>query len=391
MVLIIALILVFFTVLKQRSLKSGILLMLLAGSLIEFKVYAGVIVLGGLFLVACTQLIFQRSLLLFKVFLGSLALSLAVFLPQNIRSGELLVFAPFWFVHSMVDFPDRVGWVRLSLARQVGFTQGEWFKFITAESVSLFLFIVGNLGTRFIVFLGIIAVIKNKLWMQERYIFILGMSIISLLIPLLFIQKGNPWNTIQFFYYFIYFMAIFTGIALISIFQKLPKLLGYLFIVFILVITPINAAVTFRSSLYPSPPSRLTGGELAALNFLKKLPSGVVLTYPFDKGERNKYKNPFPLLIYETSNYVSAFSEKPVFAEDEIQQEILQNDYRKRVVAAVDFFKGRDSVWSQEFLRTNNIYYVYLPKIFNITLSTESLKLKKIYDNEEVSIYETNI
>lgn len=391
LVLIIALMLTFFAVLKQQSLKAGLVLVLIAGSLIEFKVYAGIIVLGGLLLVALTQILFQKSLFFLKVFLGSLALSSAVFLPQNIRSGELLVFAPFWFVHSMVDFPDRVGWIRLALAREAGFAQAQWFKFFAAEIVSLILFIVGNLGTRFIVLVGIIAVIKNKLWLQERYVFILGMSVISLVIPLLFIQKGNPWNTIQFFYYFIYFVAIFTGITLLFIFEKLPRMLGYLLVFFILVITPINAVVTFRSSLYPLPPSRLTGGEFAALNFLQRLPSGVVLTYPFDKDERSKYTNPFPLLIYETTNYVSAFSEKPVFVEDEIQQEIFQNDYKKRVVSVVDFFKGRDALWSEEFLKVNNIRYVYLPKIFGVTLNTDSLNLKKIYDNEEVSIYENPI
>lgn len=391
LVLIIAILLVFFTVIKQRSLRAGILLVLLAGSLIEFKVYAGVIVLGGLLLTAASQVVFQRSMLMLKVFLGSLALSLVVFLPQNIRSGELLVFAPFWFVHSMVDFPDRVGWTRLSLARQAGVVRGEWFKFFAAESVSLFLFIAGNLGTRFIVIFSLITAIKKKLWMQEKYVFILGMSGASLLIPLLFIQKGNPWNTIQFFYYFIYFVAIFTGITLLSIFRKLPRKAGYLLVLLILIITPINAFVTFRSALYPSPPSRLTGGEFAALNFLQGLPFGVVLTHPFEKGERSKFSDPFPLLIYETSNYVSAFSEKPVFVEDEIQQEIFQNDYKKRIVGAVDFFKGRDSSWSEEFLKTNDIQYIYLPKIFNATLNAEALKLKKVYDNEEVVIFQTSI
>src|SRR3989344_3809001 len=60
---------------------------------------------------------------------------------------------------------------------------------------------------------------------------------------------------IQFMYYFLYFVAIFSGVALISVLRQLPKILGWSVIVAVLIIAPINAVVTFRSALYPSPPS----------------------------------------------------------------------------------------------------------------------------------------
>ncbi len=386
LVLLVAL-MVLVSYIRERNLRLGFLVALTAGSLIEFKVYAGVIVLGGLFATALLQFLQKRDLSAMKMFFGALVLSLVVFLPQNSKSGELLVFSPFWFVNSMINFPDRVGWERLALALQVAPLRGEWLKFFVVEGIALLIFIVGNLGTRFLALFSLPVFFKRRLWEMPEYLLIIFMSALAFLIPVFFIQKGNPWNTIQFFYYFIYFVAIFTGDALIAIRKHLPKYLSFVLLGILLIITPINAFVTFTSYLSSSSPSRLTGGEYAGLSFLHKLPDGVVLTYPFDKNERSKFNDPFPLLIYDTSNYVSAFSGKPVFVEDEIQQEILQNDYQKRLVEASDFFNGRDPKWSANFLKQNNIKYIYLPKIFSVSLDEESLNLKKVYDNEEVDVY----
>lgn len=388
LVLTVTFLILFANFIKRQSLQAGVLLALIAGSLVEFKVYAGVIVLGSFTLIAFLRLIKDKDGSLIKVALGGVLLALAVFLPQNSNSADLLVFSPFWFVHSMVDFPDRVGWERLALARQMAPLQKNWFKYLAVEGSSLLLFVVGNLGTRFV---ALFPMLGRKNWKDELSLLILLMTAVSLLIPTFFIQKGNPWNTIQFFYYFIYFVALFTGAAIFFLWQKLPRLVGLITVGLILLLAPINAVVTFQSYFSASPPSRLTGGEWTGLQFLKKLPPGVVLTYPYDKNQRGKFSDPFPLLIYETSNYVSAFSNKPAFVEDEIQQEILQNDYQKRLVASTDFWQGRDQSWSEKFLRENNIRYLYLPRIFRVNVDINTLKLKKIYDNGEVSIYQTSI
>lgn len=387
LILIIAIILIL-KQLKRSKFAAPILLILMVGSLIEFKVYAGIIVLGGLLLIGLQQIFFAKSILMFKLFIGSLVLSLGVFLPQNSRSGDLLVFSPFWFIHSMIDFSDRIGWERLSIARPAYIARGEWWKFILIEVLGLILFIIGNLGTRFLALFGAINFVKKKFWKIPQYSFIFGMALISLAIPIFFIQKGTNWNTIQFFYYFMYFVAIFTGSAILFLYKKLPKLIAVLIIGTILVITPVSAWTTFRNAFYPKPPARLSSGELEALSYLKNQPEGIVLTYPFDKNLKNNFTDPYPLFVYETTAYVSAFSEKPTFLEDEIQQEIFQNDYKKRLAASQDFFRGRDLEWSKTFLHDNSIRYIYLPKIFKAEILADQPFVERLYDNNEVDIYE---
>lgn len=387
LLIVIAVVLIIYNFKERKHWLAAVLLAILAGSVIEFKVYAGVIVLGAVFVLAIWEVFKNRDFALFKVFFISVLVAGGVFLPQNKGAGDLLVWSPFWFVNSMIDFPDRVGWTRLSSAREAYFARGEWFKFLSAQTLALSIFIIGNLGLRFIGLFPMISGVKDKFGKDAGFTLVVLMLSASLAIPLIFIQKGNPWNTIQFMYYFIYFVALFSGVALISVLSKLPKGLVWGVIVVILLIAPINAVVTFRSAMYPSPPSRLTLPELEALNVLEGLPDGTVLTLPFDKSMRSKLSDPYPLFAYETTAYVSGFSGKTVFVEDEIQNEIFQTDFRKRLAATNNFFQTSN----RTFLETQGIRYIYLLKSKGRGVDPVNLKLEKIYENPEVLIYEVKI
>jgi hypothetical protein len=377
---------------KSRFISLVIPLVILWGTLVEFKVYAGIVVLGGLLLLSLQSYIFSRSMEYFKVLIPTTALSVLIFFPQFRNSSQLLIFSPFWFIHSMVDFSDRVGWQRLSLARQAYFERGEWFKFFQAEVLAFVIFLVGNLGTRF---LGLLTIFKINFWQNPTISLLLWISVISFVIPLFFIQKGNNWNTIQFLYYFLFILALLTAVTFINLIKRLPRMIAILLVWLIVVVTPISSLATFKNGFSNAPPSRVSLEELEALTALKKRATGVVLTYPFNKDTvnsnlklRNNFTEPFPLLVYETTSYVAAFSRKPVYLEDEIQQDILQEDYKKRLVESNDFFNSRDFAWSENFLRQNHIRYIYLPKIFNKSLETDKLKLMTIFENKEVIIYE---
>lgn len=365
-------------------------LVILWGSLIGFKAYGGTVVLGALFLVSWQWLIFKKDLSYFKIFIPILIISLLVFLPQNKMSGALLVFAPFWFIHSMVDLNDRVGWQRLSLARQAYLERGQWLKFTLAEVLGLVIFIIGNLGVKFVSLLTLITFIKVKLWNKPIYSFIFFVSFLSLIIPILFIQKGNPWNTIQFMYYFLFLMSFFAGFVLLTMIKRLAMSLKIITIATVILINPISSFFTFKSSFEGKPPASLPPGELTALNYLNGLEDGNVLSVPFNKNLRAKYTNPYPLVVYDATTYISAFSSKASFFEDEIQQEILHIDSDnsfKRQLEAKDFFYSGDLNHQKKFLTENNIRYIYLPKIHKVSLNTEKLGLEKVFENEEAVIF----
>ncbi len=152
---------------------------------------------------------------------------------------------------------------------------------------------------------------------------------------------------------------------------------------------PINSAVTANGYLGKTPHAFVSIKEGEALQFLSKQPDGVVLTYPYDEKLKQRIKEPWPLLAYDSTAYVSAFSKKPVFLEDEPQNQILLTDYKKRVVASKDFFLKPISE-SLQFLKSNNIKYIYIPKVFNARLDESNIAIKNIFENEDVIIYGVN-
>ncbi len=384
LILIIAVLLLLEQIKQKQSLFGMIALTLVIGLLIEFKVYAALLVFIALGFLSIKDL-FKRSFKYLSLLVVSLAISLIVFLPQKSTGSDLLIWYPFWFINAMIDNPDRVGWVKLTQARLAYFQRGEYPKFILVELLSMFIYIVGNLGTRII---SILVVLKNikKIFNNDLNLFIFIFTTASFLIPIFLLQKGNLWNTIQFSYYGLYFAGLFAAPAIYFLAKRLWRPLAVVIIALILITTPLSSFATFRSGFYPSPPSRLTFGELEALSFLKEKPHGIVLTYPYKRYMQIK-EGPYPLFVYESTAYVSAFSGKPTFLEDEIQQEILQMDYQKRYVQELDFFKVQDKK-ALSFLEENHIRYIYLLKAYNQQLSIDSIGFKTIFENDDVVIYE---
>ncbi len=367
------------------------LAIILAGSLIGFKSYGAVLILASLLFVG----ILKRKLEFLIIFAGASLFSAVIFFSNFQTGTKLIIFLPFWFIHSMIDSPDRVGWMRLTLARIAGFEQGIWWKFITAEILSLVIFILGNLGIRF---LSLLSLIKIKyIFKDNNLFFFLILSVLSVLIPILFIQAGNPWNTIQFLYYGLYVAAAMGGVVFLSITSRLPKFISVLATSLFIIITPVNSLVTASYYLNYLPHARVDKNEVEALAFLSKQANGVVLTYPYDDKLKKKIAEPWPLFIYDSTAYVSALSKKAVFVQDEAQNQILLTDYKKRIVASKDFFRdvipdlsnGESLQSAKEFLLYNKIKYIYLLNQFSMGIEETKLPINKIYQNQEVTIFQT--
>ncbi|MCL4415380.1 MAG: hypothetical protein M1365_01570 [Actinobacteria bacterium] len=367
--------------------KGKIVTIVLFGTLISFKSYTGILMLATLMIIAVINLLKRRSFsYLWIAFLSSL-LAGWLFISNFEATSTLVTFAPFWFIHSMIDSPDRVGWYRLSLARNSSQALGQWPKFILVEILSLILFVVGNLGLRFLSF-GLVVKIK-KVFQDDVLLFIFILAILSMCIPILFIQSGNPWNTIQFFYPALYISAIFSGVVISTLIFKLNKILAFVLICIILILVPINSAVTASGYLSNLPHAFVSSLELSGLKFLSAQPDGIILTYPYDEKLKQTLSEPWPLLAYDSTAYISALTKKATYLEDEPQNQILLTDYKKRVVASKDFFL-KPITENVKFLQDNHIKYIYLPKIFNIRLEEGTKFVKNIFENEEIVIYKVN-
>jgi len=320
-------------------------------------------------------LIVDKDKKLIPVFALSSLITLAIFLIQDRLSLGLLQFNPFWLINTMIDAGDRVGIPDFTSRRFAYLGGGKWPHLIILESISFIIFFAGNLGTRIVGFWKF----EKKNLKSDLPIFILSMMVVSFIPPLLFTQKGNPWNIVQFFYYFLYFAGLFAAASI----RKLPLWIA----VIVILITPISSVATFRSWLYPNPPAYLSVDEYNGLRFLATQEDGIVLKRPFDQNGRSKFKDPYPLSVYADNAYVSAYSEKGVFIEDAEQQIVLNTDYKGRLAEAERFFVEKDLTWSGQFLKGNNIGYIYLPKMYQLPMAEGEYPMTKIFENDGVNIY----
>jgi hypothetical protein len=347
------------------------------GILIEIKVYAGILVLGGLLVSGIWSVFKEKKWDYLIVFVCSLIISLIIFLPSLRGSSKLLVWQPFWFLETMMGATDRLNWVRYYSAMLNYKSGGVWFKGILAYSVSFAIFIIGNFATRLLAFKNI-----NLKKLTSLDLFIWSVVGAGVLIPTFFLQKGTSWNTIQFFYYSLFFSGIMAGIVL----GRLNKFVILLFIV----LTIPTTVISLKDVYLPGrPPAMLSKEELSALKFLESQPDGIVLTYPYDsvKGKEAVINPPRPLYLYESTAYVSAFSRKTTFLEDEVNLDITGYDWRARRQGVEEWYKEKDLEKARNFLKKNNVKYIYWVKSQRAFLGEGQLGLTRLFENKEVNIW----
>lgn len=380
---------------KKYSLFYFLCAVLVFGLLIQIKAYAGVLALGGLFVSGIYSYLKNKKLSILKIWLFSSILSLILFLPLNKLSSGLLVWQPFWFLETMMGLSDRVGWQRFYEA-MVNYRLGNSIKAIPAYLVAFLIFWFGNLGMRAVKELLVIRWVFKPKQIATTEIFLSSVIVAGVFLPMLFLQKGTPWNTIQFLYYSLFFSSILAGTFIGEFLKNRNSKFKIIFSVFIILITIPTTLITLSNHYLPSrPPAMISDEELEALKFLSLKPDGVVLTYPFDKSRADAAVNnpPRPLYLYESTAYVSAFANKPVFLEDQVNLDITGYDWQSRREQVDQFYTSLDDSFVYNFLRGNSIKYVYWLKPLpaqagqRATLGETQLGLERIFENSEVDIY----
>lgn len=374
--------------------KKYIWAVILFGILIEVKAYAGILTLGSLLVISVWKIIREKKFDYLFLSFGALVISILLFIPLNGSSGSLLVFQPFWFLESMMGLSDRIGWDKFYSAMTNYKTGGVW-KWIPAYGLAFVIFNIGNLGTRMIKDIWILKKLKN-IW-QIDYITLFSFSIIAagILIPTVFLQQGTPWNTIQFFYYSIFFSSILAGVSVADILMNRSKNLRIALSILIVLLTIPTTILTLKDVYIPSrPPAMISTHEVEALNFLSKQEYGIVMTYPFDSAKAKEAiaNPPRPLGLYDSTAYVSAYSNKPSYLEDEVNLDITGYNWKERRQNIIDFINETNVDTAKQFLKSNNIKYLYFAKRMNplfgeeLKLGSEQLGIIKVFSNSEVNI-----
>ncbi len=370
--------------LKDGGRKNFWFSVLLFGVLPFIKIYAGLLSLSGLFVVAAFTLAKTRSWGAFKLFIAATLLSALVFFPFNRTSTSLIVLQPFWFLDTMLSVSDRFNWPKLFSALSTYRQTGNWPRLIVGYSGALAIFILGNLGTRALGF--------NSFKGFKRFgaieFFLSVIFAAGLIVPTLFIQVGTPWNTIQFFYYSLFIMNIFAAISFYGLLRRIKdKSFRPLIIAGLVILTLPTTLDSLKHYLPKNPPAMVSKNELEALAVLAKQDRGVVLEYP---GNPDPYAPaPRPLYLYESTAYVSAFTGHPTFVADTVNLNITGYDWPQRRKISEDIFKESSIPEAISLLKSNNIRYIYLPDVSNHrpVLSASQLGGRVIFENSQVSVW----
>jgi len=72
---------------------------------------------------------------------------------------------------------------------------------------------------------------------------------------------------------------------------------------------------------------------------------------------------------------------------DEMNLIISQYPLEKRKDEIARFFLSKDQNWGREFIKINNISYIYLVKGQKMEFGEGDIGFKKIFDNLEIKIY----
>ncbi len=370
-----------------------VVLLLLAGFISGFKVSAGVGLLAGLGVATILTLSFDRKYLFRLVLLVVLGiLNVGTFLSITKSGSNLLIFEPWWFIRTLIV--SKLGWVDLELKRQTYIAESNWKRVLQIELTGFFLYLVGNSGTRIIGFIAIVGgLLKVKKYYRNFFeVTILSTMIVAFAIPLLFLQKGVPANIIQFMQYFLLILGFYAAIASYKILLSLKNKVFQAAFLILLVLLSVPTVIGNFNEFYgggKNATSIISRAEFDALSYLRANSAldSVILTAPFDKNLKNKFPNlPSPVYAWYPTPYVSAVSQRRTYLSAEEMLDQTGYPYKERVENENKFFQQKDIAWSKEFLKRENISFIYLHKD-EIRKPLIMKELELIYENQQVEIF----
>ena len=380
----------FLKYLQTRKLFFFFLCIILGGAVIEFKVYAGMLILGGLLLAGIFELFLRRKFQILFLFLLTFFVSFIIYFPNSKNSQDFLLWQPWWFIRTMVVAPDRLNWIDLELRRQTYIVEDNWKRVVQVEATAFLIFLLGNLGMRFVGFWAYFKKIKEGIFKNTFNLFFLSITTASFFIPVFFLQKGVAWNTIQFNQYFLLFFGFLAAISVVELLSYFKnKSLKYLISVLIIILA-IPTQLGLLWQFYSNPAlSKVSYQEINALNFLKRVSSdAVILTAPFSKYERDKYgMPPVPISVWYDTGYVPAFSGKKTLISDEEQVNIMGYRIDKLLEDRLMAFGSEDHNEMNSFLKKYRIDYIYLAWDQKIATDSSYLNADLVFENKDTKIY----
>jgi hypothetical protein len=375
-----------FKYLKENSKTLFLSILFLSIIILFIKVYAGVLILIGLGGLGLKQFLEEKKYDFLLLSFLSVSISFLFLRFLGFEGGFPFEFRPFWFLKTMIEAYDRVDIPILILREEYYLRQGNILGIALLRFIELIIFTVGNLGVRvvgFFSFFSFLAKEKKKL-KKDIYLFFNFIVLFAFVFPLLFIQKGVTWNSIQFWYYILPIASIFTGLVFNKFlrlnFRKSNFKTRILRILFILTVFLAGSLTSFKTVADLVNRKNFT---LISNNLLK------AFCYIRENSSETDVLVLEPERVEFHSSFAYFFTESQVFLSEPATVEITLISPEKRLALLNKVFVGKKSplILKQE---EQNIKYLLRkrsnPKDKNYVDFDSYLKL--VYSEGGYQIYE---
>lgn len=374
---------------KPNRLIFGSLVLLAATSLV-FKVYAGIIIIGSLAVIALWQIIRQRQFSLLLLFITSSLFGALLYLPNTANSTGFLIWQPWYFIRTMVVGTDRLDWLDLELRRQTYLSEHNYKRVLQLELQAFVIYWFGNSGVRLLGFGSLIRGWK-KLFNDYLWLYLVTILVSGFIFPLVLLQKGVAGNAIQFMQYYLLALSLFAAVSISQLLNKLPKYIGLALALLIITLAIPTQIGLFQSFYSRAPFSQITNAELTALQQFKSTPANsVILTAPYDQYARLPDGPTPPIWGWFDTAYVAAMTDRSVYFADREQVDIMGYDYQSRYDLVKAIFNEPDPTKFQQLLAQTPANYLYFPKQLAPITDLNQTNLTQVFQNNEIEIWQVN-
>lgn len=198
----------------------NILIIFLSITSIGFKSYSFVILLVLYFTFNFFQFIKKpNKKSIFYSFL-TILLSIPLYiLVVGLSKESTFFYSPLWYVNSMIEAEDRLNFVKIKLVEDFYRADGQMHKVYFIKTLEIIVFYVGNLGSRIVFLLLPLVIFIKKYKFKEVWLSLILLVgfIATSVFPLLFLQTGTVWNSIQFWYYSLILVNILAAFTVNSL------------------------------------------------------------------------------------------------------------------------------------------------------------------------------
>lgn len=349
---------------KKKDWFTGVLIALLLGTTIGFKVYVGIFAIAGFGVVVVYNLLLKKSLRVALIGILLVGVSLLIYLPVNRSSGGLF-FAGFWRFEDFIIQP-AMGLSHLELAREIYYAHHSWLRVLQYDLLFGFLYVFGIFGTK------ILGFFQNKKSLSlvpfEVHLLLLSGIFVSFLLGIFFLQKTGIGNEFNFIVSIYIIGSFYTALACSYWTQKCKKPVQIFLIVCIVLLT--LPRIVYEESktlqkLFAWEGNKISKRELNAMAYMRE-------------------KTPKSSLVFvQDPQYLSAVANRPIFVEGSGREDFHGVIFSRAQVVR-DVMKNPNPQVAYSALKKNNISYLYLDEL---PVSSQSSKfLKTVYSEGNLRI-----